>query len=134
MADQEESRPENTAMDPLGRQADMPDLLAEESKPEHAAKDRRPPFLVFATLALFAGVAVLLACWFVWRMNPTPENPEDPQEVAGLPVPIAAPDLDPTYGALLEESKQVACGVVEPFPDRCPCRRGAGYGPRFGSR
>ena len=89
----------------------------EKSKPKSTATDPRRRWPVVATVACFVAIAGLLAAWIGWNTDSQPENVDGLHEVAGLPVPATAPDLDPTYGALLEESKQVACGVVESFPN-----------------
>ena len=44
------------------------------------------------------------------------EDLDSLQEIAGLPVPKVAPDLNPQYRELAEESRQVACRLVQSFP------------------
>jgi tetratricopeptide (TPR) repeat protein len=73
-------------------------------------------WLAVAAVACLAWTAGLLAGRIGGNAGSRPPDVDNVREIAGLPVPTAAPDLHPQYRALLDEARRVACRVVESFP------------------
>jgi Flp pilus assembly protein TadD len=95
------------------------DRAPEQSPPRReppVAARRRRGWLVVAAVALSAWTAGLLAAGLWRHPDARPPDLESRSDVAGLPVPKPAADLHPQYRALVEESAEVACQLVESFP------------------
>jgi tetratricopeptide (TPR) repeat protein len=85
-----------------------------EQNPRPAAGRRRRLLLVVVALAGWAGGFLAVLEWKILRAPP--EKALSLEEIAGLSLPVASPDVSPQYHALVEELRQAVDQLVRSSP------------------